>query len=509
MMTIRTHGLWPLCAMIVVAMSSDLFAQVTQIIEGGNRPWTYKFVVDPASEVQPALKYRLLPDQMMLRPGDASSFYHRALRRFSAHSDMERKEFDECLAFGLMIRPASTDKDHHVVAGVSIDRVKTLITTFSDVLVELNLAANREYCDWGLGFREKDGIETINLQFDEFYLMRSLARLLQMKARVAIVDHDYDEAFRVIQMSFQLGRDVSQCPFIITGLIGTAIAVETQVVLMEIIAQPGSPNLYWALAMVPMPLIDVRPGVENELNLALKFPLVREADRPHTSQEWKDLFGQSIELVRQLRANPAKEGGETETLENPASWNSLDLLKPEFARVKEELVRLGLTADQISAMPVLQLIAAHESRLVRCKRDETLKLIRLPFHQAAQLLERIEKPGSQDGESNRLSDFKEVVPLYDSLRPFVGQALHASIRLDCRLARLQVVEALRLHATANRRKFPESLAEVTLVPIPLNPITGKPITYSLDGETAVLEFPSSNSIANYGEITRVTLRKED
>lgn len=508
-MAIRVYRFWPFFALIVTAMSSELCGQVTQIIEGGNQPWIYKFVVDPAPEVQPALKYRLLRDQTMLRPGDASTFYYRALRHLGAHSEAERKELEECVVFGLMIRPAAAGIDSPPAAGVAIERVRTVLTRFGDVLSELNLAANREDCDWGLGGREENGFETINVQFGEFYLMRSLARLLQMKARVAIVDHDYEEAFRLIQMSFQLGRDVAQCPFIITGLIGTAIAVESQVVLMEIIAQPESPNLYWALASAPTPIVDVRSGIENELNLALKFPLVREAERPHTSQEWKDLFGQAIGLVEQLRANAQQKKEESDTLVNSMAWSSLDLLKPEYARVKEELVRLGLTAEQVAAMPVLQVIAVHEAKLVRCKRDETLKLIRLPFPQAATLLERIETTGPHDQESNRLSDLKEVVPLYDSLRPSVGQALHAAIRLECRLARLQVVESLRLHAAANARKFPKSLDELTLVPIPLNPITGKAIAYSLDGETAVLEFPSSNSIGSYGEIVRISLRKRD
>ena len=83
------------------------------------------------------------------------------------------------------------------------------------------------------------------------------------------------------------------------------------------------------------------------------------------------------------------------------------------------------------------------------------------------------------------------------------------MRLDGLLVRLQTIEALRMHAAANAGKLPGSLSEITLVPIPINPITGQSIIYHLEGETAVLEFPSPNSIATYGEIIRLTLRKRN
>ena len=46
-----------------------------------------------------------------------------------------------------------------------------------------------------------------------------------------------------------------------------------------------------------------------------------------------------------------------------------------------------------------------------------------------------------------------------------------------------------------------------MVPIPIDPATGLPIKYRLDGETAVLEFLSFTNIPSEGEFVRVTLRK--
>ena len=52
---------------------------------------------------------------------------------------------------------------------------------------------------------------------------------------------------------------------------------------------------------------------------------------------------------------------------------------------------------------------------------------------------------------------------------------------------LRTVEALRMYAAGHDGQLPERLADVTEVPIPLNPITGAPFGYRKSGNTAVLE----------------------
>jgi hypothetical protein len=71
----------------------------------------------------------------------------------------------------------------------------------------------------------------------------------------------------------------------------------------------------------------------------------------------------------------------------------------------------------------------------------------------------------------------------------VEKVYQVEVRLDRRVAALRVVEALRLHAAAHSGKLPGSLAELTEVPIPPDPATGKPFEYRLDGSTASLSGP--------------------
>ena len=43
-----------------------------------------------------------------------------------------------------------------------------------------------------------------------------------------------------------------------------------------------------------------------------------------------------------------------------------------------------------------------------------------------------------------------------------------------------------MHAAANDGKLPASLSDVK-VPLPVDPITGKPFTFKLDGATAIVQ----------------------
>jgi hypothetical protein len=92
--------------------------------------------------------------------------------------------------------------------------------------------------------------------------------------------------------------------------------------------------------------------------------------------------------------------------------------------------------------------------------------------------------------------------------PALGKVMSAQTRLERNLAALRVVEALRLHAAAHEGKLPDKLSEVTEVPLPDDPGTGKPFGYSRDGDTATLTSEVPNEpVPNNGVRYRLTLRK--
>ncbi len=76
-------------------------------------------------------------------------------------------------------------------------------------------------------------------------------------------------------------------------------------------------------------------------------------------------------------------------------------------------------------------------------------------------------------------------------------------RLSRQVAVLECVEAMRLHAAVNNGKFPNRLGDITKVPVPDDPVTGKPFVFSRTGYAAVLEIPPSGK-----ETDRDTMRYE-
>ena len=60
---------------------------------------------------------------------------------------------------------------------------------------------------------------------------------------------------------------------------------------------------------------------------------------------------------------------------------------------------------------------------------------------------------------------------------------------------------------ANHGELPESLDRVTIVPIPLDPVTGKAFEYHREGEAAILVGSIVPSHRSWGFSYRITVRK--
>lgn len=76
-------------------------------------------------------------------------------------------------------------------------------------------------------------------------------------------------------------------------------------------------------------------------------------------------------------------------------------------------------------------------------------------------------------------------------------------RLDRHVAILQCIEAMRLYAAAHEGKFPKQLSDITLIPVPDDPVAHKAFVYTRTGAKAVLEMPTLK-----GATDRDTMRYE-
>jgi hypothetical protein len=73
--------------------------------------------------------------------------------------------------------------------------------------------------------------------------------------------------------------------------------------------------------------------------------------------------------------------------------------------------------------------------------------------------------------------------------PAIRNVVEATARLDRHVAALRCVEAIRLHAAAHGGKLPAKLSDITEVPVPVDPATGKSFVYQVKGDRVDLRDP--------------------
>jgi hypothetical protein len=103
------------------------------------------------------------------------------------------------------------------------------------------------------------------------------------------------------------------------------------------------------------------------------------------------------------------------------------------------------------------------------------------------------------GESSNLL----LVPVR-SIIPACSALLSAQTRLQHQFAALQAIEALRMHA-AQHGQWPERLEDVTVVPVPNDPINEAPFRYRREGDQAILE-PAEGVKLPHSPVERYILR---
>ncbi len=452
----------------------------------------------PAPEPRPALKYRLVPERLSLVPGNAAIFYHRAIqmtlerRRSLDDQDKEKAKEDP------KIRPVSTETQISnwitgPIAEIPAAKAREMLRSFESPLKEVELGATRSTCDWEFD-RRNDGFF---LMLPEIQEMRGLARLVSLRARLAILDGKTDEAFHWIEIGLVMGRHVSQGPIIIQMLVGVAIdSVMTQC-LEDLIQAPGTPSLYWALADRPRPFIDLRYPLEGERDLLEKeIPGLLELEQGPWSLDKARKF--SDELQGKLYALvsgesiPGSDGAVPDGM--PGSIRLLGIAAMAakiYPEARRALIAQGRPEAEVDAMPVVQVATLYCYREHQRLEDETYKWMNLPYWQSYQRLDRSDWNTVEQKLANPL------LTMFQMVTPALNAARMAPVRLDRRLDALQCIEAIRIYAASHEGKLPASLEAIVDVPVPIDLMTGKPFEFKLDGDQATLSAPVAPGAPNH------------
>lgn len=431
-----------------------------------------KLTITPAAEPSPALRYSLFPTIGERMPGNAASYYYRALlmMRQNIPESMNKDFAENWEAWN----DAPLDK-------LPREAMQKYVDAHAGVLKQLRIATHREHCDFDLRVQDLKGAETIAFLLPEFQEMRQLARVLRLKARLQLADGKYDAALDTLRMGYQLAVDVAEPPFLINALIGIAIAQTMNSVVREWIDAPGSPNLYWALAALPRPLIDMRRAMAYEMNLPLQmFPFLKDAETAQRGpDEWQRLIVDAFAELTQYDNSLAVKSG-TKLLDQLAI---AALVAKAYPAAKKALAQEGFTAEQVEKMPVGQVVAIQAERAYRRSYHDQFKWSLLPYAVARPYAARAEQQLKE-----LASSMNEGIPLARILLPAVANVNVAGVRLRRDIAALMNLEAIRMHAAATG-KLPASLAEIEIVPALDNPATEQPFIFLTDGQQVTLGVP--------------------
>lgn len=408
----------------------------------------------PAAAPVNALQYQFLPDIVDQTPGDAVQLYYQAL-------DMSRgdpKIFDKIQAW-LDMPPDKLPRD----------QVRETLNQLRNPLHMIELAARTERVEWYFPIRS----EGYHLMLPSLGIMRSLAKAQALRIRLEIAEGKIDDAIHDLQTGFAMARQVGGAndPFLIQSLVAMNIGTTITEQVPLLIEAPGAPNLYWALTAIQAPLVDARRGLKTEQDsLYLAYPVLLDAQRgkPTSPQDWQKAL-KSMDVVL------------ASTLRDPTSA-ALAAVKL-YPQAKQKLLERGFTPEQIEAMPVAQVVAIMSLETYQRLRDQTFKWFDVPYWQVGQGLDQADRA---IGEAAARGEGQPFV----SVMPSMGRVYFYQTQLDRKIAALRIVEALRMYAVSHDGQLPAALGDVTEVPIPIDPVTGKSFQYTVVGNKAVVEGPA-------------------
>jgi hypothetical protein len=456
--------------LVVLALSSAL---VIQPAKDDPPRHVRTLTVSAAAAPTPALKYELLPRLRDRRPGNAAHEYRRAallLPEWPRDPEAAKKQFDLTESWYQV-----TELDQLPVA-----EVRKYLAGHTAAFRALNEAARCSHCDWQL--IGKLSAETLDGHLTEVQKYRELARVLELRIRADLAENKFDDAARHIATGLRLGKDVAEGATLIQLLVGLAITAVFQGELDRWIERPDAPNLYWALTTLPSPFIDARIALEGEAVFgSTTFPELKDLEKGPVSA---DAANRTLEDLMSSFGRMAGDGDPPGLESAIGKFGLLAYVALHHAEAKKQLIAMGRAAEEVEKMPAAQVVALRTILGYRALWDDQVKCFSLPCPKAAAELAKLREKSAKLRNSG-----DPLLAVFGMIVPATEKVYHSYARTDRRMAGLRAVEAIRLHAAANDGQLPRLLSDVTLVPVPDDPNTGKPFEYKVKGNTFTLNAP--------------------
>jgi hypothetical protein len=423
-----------------------------------SRDTVVHLVVEPMAAPKPALKYQLLPELREMNPGNPIYGY---LKCFP-----EQHNF-------FFNKASSGDREKWGKTPLKDLPSRKLQNYGGWALRQADYAARLDTADWQVLLKLKQEGYALLLS-DAQQLRVYLAAALKVRFRAQVAERKFDDAVATAKTMLAMARHLGEHPTLIGNRIGIAVADLALGPVEEMIQQPGSPNLYWALTNLPESLVDTRRGYQGELLIVeAEFAGIRET-APMSDAELRQ-----TNPVQSLRRFDLVEKKKKEI----EAWLQARVLDEAHVRAaRNRLIETGLSEDLVQSFPSLQVVLLDDKQRYIGRLEETIKWMGIPYWQA--------EPGLLVSRAAQQQNDTVLGKILESLGPQPAELSLLSVRkvqarLDQRIALLRHVEALRLYAADHDGKLPARLEDVGL-PLADDPVTGKPFSYRVEGETAFL-----------------------
>lgn len=457
-----------LCSAVVAAL---FVAAPAHAQDAEPKAAEYVLSLRPVGPPLPSFKHELVPARGLVK-NNAALLWHRALH-LMADARPAGKEFSD-----------AQQKLETAVGKPLVDfpreEARTFLKTFGNTFKEMEAAAKCDHCDWGTA--DRIAVEGIGFMLPDAQKMRELAFLLNVRTRLNAADGKVELALRDVQTGFALARHAVQGPTLISFLIGNAIAAQSVRELEQVMQVPGCPNLYWSLTALPRPLIDLSKGMEGELrSMEATIPLPKDVEKgPMTPEEALAALDRLWAGLQKL----AEEEGKAGVAEGRLGLAFYITLTHPSAR--KALLAAGKTEAELDAMPPAQVVMLDALVRFRNLRDEHFVWFSAPYTEAMQGMKASEAKIKELRRSPPLDYLQTMLLL---LLPAVDKVYAGQVRTERRVASLRAVEAVRLHMAKSDGKPPAALADVSVVPVPVDPATGRPFEFIAEGNKFTLSVP--------------------
>lgn len=456
---------------------------------------TRELSLHPKPEPKPALKYRLIPDEFDRTDGNSAIYYLKAmgfleetrarelLNEFDrkASAEAERNGLDDWPPYSwLKISPSE----------LPIKEVKQFLRLVSFQPPLLREAADRRSFSLDRDIRAiKDPILYL---LPEINTMRQLARFQSLRLRLALAEGRVDDAVQILGQQYAMAEHLGQDEFFVSNLVGIAISGIAWSDALYVVQHAEMPNLYWAFASLPKPLVGMDKAMAYERQFLFEqVKSLRDVDAQVRPAGYWEHFVDRI--LPELVTLASSEGEWNFDSDDPkvARATFVAVIAASYPGAKQYLIQnMNMDLATVEAYPRAQTVFLAAKLYSEHAHDEQFKWQHLPLWQAQS------SPLRQQSDTQLKQDqarFGWITQPAQLMLPAGHAIMTARQRSQQNLAMLQTIEAIRLYAAMHDGQLPQTLDQLPL-PAVSDPISGKPFIYERNSNNAVLRGGRAGSV---------------